>query len=82
MVLSPNPVGQDNVVNIPVDLEKVSDALFRVMTVDGRLMTEQVMDKFQKQNIQLQVNDYPSGTYLIQILTPDGIMTKRFVKAN
>lgn len=82
MVLSPNPVGQDNVVNIQVDLEKVSDALFRVMTVDGRLMTEQVMDKFQKQNIQLQVNDYPSGTYLIQILTPDGIMTKRFVKAN
>ena len=82
MLISPNPVGQDNVVNVQVDLEKVSDALFRVMTVDGRLMTEQVMDKFQKQNIQLQVNDYPSGTYLIQILTPEGIMTKRFVKAN
>ena len=82
MLVSPNPVGQDNVVNVQVDLEKVSDALFRVMTVDGRLMSEQVLDKFQKQNIELQVNDYPSGTYLIQILTPDGIMTKRFVKAN
>ena len=80
MVVSPNPVGQDNVVNIQIDLEKASDVLFRVMTVDGRLMAEQVMDKFQKQNIELQVNDYPSGTYLIQILTPDGIMTKRFVK--
>ena len=82
MLLSPNPVGQDNVVNIQVDLEKVSDALFRVMSVDGKLMSEQVMDKFQKQTIQLQVNDYPAGTYLVQILTPEGIMTKRFVKAN
>ena len=82
MLLSPNPVGQDNVVNIQVDLEKVSDALFRVMSVDGKLMSEQVMDKFQKQTIQLQVNGYPTGTYLVQILTPEGIMTKRFVKAN
>ena len=80
--LSPNPVGKGSMVNINVDLEKSSDALFRVMSVDGKLMTEQVLDKFKTQNIQLDVNTYPSGTYIVQILTQEGIMTKRFVKAD
>lgn len=82
MVLSPNPVGKDNIVNINIELEKNSDVLFRVMSVDGKLMTEQVLNKFQNQNIQLETQTYPTGTYIVQILTPDGIMTKRFVKAN
>ena len=82
MVLSPNPVGRDNIININIELEKNSDALFRVMSVDGKLMSEQVLDKFQNQNIQLETQTYPSGTYIVQILTPEGIMTKRFVKAN
>ena len=77
--LSPNPVGKDYL-NIDVQLEKASDALFRVMTIEGKIVAEQVLDKFEKQNIQLEVNNYPSGTYIIQILTPQGIMTKRFVK--
>ena len=77
--LSPNPVGKD-FLNIEVQLEKASDALFRVMTIEGRLIAEQVLDKFERQNIQLEVNNYPSGTYIVQILTPQGIMTKRFVK--
>ena len=79
--LSPNPVGKDYL-NIDVQLEKASDALLRVMTIEGRMIAEQVLDKFEKQNIQLEVNNYSSGTYIIQILTPQGIMTKRFVKAN
>ena len=77
--LSPNPVGKDYL-NINVQLEKASDALFRVITIEGRLIAEQVLDKFERQNIQLEVNNYPSGTYIVQILTPQGIMTKRFVK--
>ena len=77
--LSPNPVGKDYL-NIDVQLEKASDALLRVMTIEGRLIAEQVLDKFERQNIQLEVNNYPSGTYIVQILTPQGIMTKRFVK--
>jgi Secretion system C-terminal sorting domain len=82
MTLSPNPVGSDNVVNIDIELEKYSDALFRVYNLDGRLLTEQVLEKFQKQNVQLEVNEYSAGTYIVQILTPDGVMSKRFVKAN
>jgi Secretion system C-terminal sorting domain len=80
--LSPNPVGKGSMVNINVDLEKSSDVLFRVMSVEGKLMAEQVLDKFKTQNIQLDVNDYPNGTYMVQILTQEGIMTKRFVKAD
>lgn len=81
MAVSPNPVGKGGTVNINVELEKASDALFRVMSVDGKLMAEQVLDKFQTQNVELEVNTYPAGTYIVQILTAEGIMTKRFVKA-
>ncbi len=79
--LSPNPVGKDNFVNVDVQLETASDALLRVMSIDGRLVAEQVLQKFDKQNIQLDVSSYATGTYILQILTPGGIMTKKFVKA-
>jgi hypothetical protein len=82
MTLSPNPVGSDNVVNIDIELEKASDVLFRVYSLEGRLIAEQVLDKFKTQNVKLEVNDYSAGTYIIQILTPDGVMTRKFVKAN
>lgn len=80
MMVSPNPVGKDNVVNINIELERTSDALFRVISIDGRMMAEQILEKFQNQNIQLETQTYPAGTYLVQILTAEGIMTKRFVK--
>ena len=67
--------------NVDVQLETASDALLRVMTIDGRLVAEQVLLKFDKQNIQLDVSSYATGTYILQILTPEGIMTKKFVKA-
>lgn len=82
MTVSPNPVSKGSMVDINVDLEKASDVLLRVMSVEGKLMAEQVLDKFKTQNIQLDVNEYPNGTYLVQILTQEGIMTKRFVKAD
>ncbi len=81
MKISPNPVGKNAHLNIDVALEKTSDALLRVMTVDGKLVAEQVLAKFEKQNIQLQVSGYVAGTYFVQIITEDGIMTKRFIVA-
>jgi Secretion system C-terminal sorting domain len=78
MDVYPNPVGA-NFVNINVDLAKQSDAAIRVMSVDGRFMAEQVIDKLSKQNIRLDISDYPAGTYIAQILTADGIMSRRFV---
>ena len=79
--LSPNPVSKDNFINVDVQLETASDALLRVMSIDGRLVAEQILQKFDKQNIQLDVSSYATGTYILQILTPEGIMTKKFVKA-
>lgn len=80
MDVYPNPVGA-NFVNINVDLAKQSDAAIRVMSVEGRFMSEQVIDKLSKQNIRLDISDYPAGTYIAQILTADGIMSRRFVVA-
>ncbi len=79
MEISPNPVGKDAYLNIDVALEIASDALLRVMSVDGRLVAEQVLEKFEKQNIQLEVAEYAAGTYIVQIITERGLLTKKFV---
>ncbi len=79
--IMPNPVGREGYATINVELENATEALFRVMSIDGRLMAEQNLSNFKTHNIQLEVANYPSGTYLVQILTPQGIMTKKFVKA-
>ncbi|MBL7815480.1 MAG: T9SS type A sorting domain-containing protein [Saprospiraceae bacterium] len=78
MDVFPNPVGAD-FVNIQVDLAKQSDAAIRVMSVEGRFMAEQVIDALDNQVIRLDIKDYPAGTYIAQILTADGIMSRRFV---
>ena len=79
MDISPNPVGKDGYLNIDVALERASDALLRVMSVDGQLVAEQVLAKFEKQNIQLEVANYAAGAYFVQIITESGLLTKKFI---
>lgn len=80
MDIFPNPTGAD-FVNINVDLTKQADAAIRVMSVEGRMMAEQVIENLDNKNIRLDISTYPAGTYIAQILTADGIMSRRFVVA-
>ena len=78
MEVFPNPTGAD-FININVDLTKQVDGAIRVMSVEGRLMAEQVIENLDNKNIRLDISTYPAGTYVAQILTADGIMSRRFV---
>lgn len=76
--ISPNPVS-DNVLNLNIALEKQTDMVIRILSVDGKMLSEQSFDGFLKDNIKVSINNYTAGTYIAQILTADGIMSRRFV---
>lgn len=80
MDIFPNPTSA-TFVNINVDMVKQADAALRVYSVEGRFMLEQAIDNLGKKQIQLDIQDYPAGTYIAQILTAEGIMSRRFVVA-
>jgi hypothetical protein len=77
--LSPNPVSNGDYLNVNVGLEKTSDMLLRVMSLDGRLVAEQIFEKYSAGQIKVDINNYASGTYILQIATPEGILSKKFV---
>jgi Secretion system C-terminal sorting domain len=76
--VSPNPV-TDGQLNLDVALDKQSDMVVRIVSTTGQTLSEQHFDGFLKNQIQVNVNGYVSGTYIAQILTADGILSRRFV---
>ncbi|NJN35602.1 MAG: T9SS type A sorting domain-containing protein [Saprospiraceae bacterium] len=52
----------------------------RVYDLSGKLVMEQLFEKFKEQQIRIQIDGYSSGTHILQIITPDGYLTKKFVK--
>ena len=74
----PNPVSSD-FATLKFDLVKPYDVALRVFSVEGRFMAEQIIEKLDNQTVQLDVSEYSAGSYFVQILTSDGIMTKKFV---
>ena len=64
-----------------VDLVEKSEALVSIMTLDGRYISESVVDAMQKTQVQIDVSEYAAGMYIFKVTTAKGIMTKRFVVA-
>ena len=60
---------------------KPYDCALRVYSMEGRFLAEQVIEQLHKQTVKLDISDYPSGSYFIQVLTSDGIMTQKFIVA-
>ena len=76
----PNPAKGD-FATLQFNMAKPYDCALRVFSVEGRFMAEQVIEQLHKQSVKLDISDYPSGSYFIQVLTSDGILTKKFVVA-
>ncbi len=78
--ISPNPVSEGQI-NLDIALDKPTDMVVRIVSTDGKILSEQNYDGFHKNKVQVNVNGYVAGTYIAQILTADGIMSRRFVVA-
>jgi hypothetical protein len=74
----PNPVSA-GVVNFDIDLAKESNLEIRIMTLDGKVVQNQSFESFDKNVLQINVSELAAATYIAQITTDEGVLTKRFV---
>ncbi len=76
----PNPSNGD-FVTVKVELEKAQQAGIRITSIDGRVISDQETGLIQKDFIRVNTNELTNGVYLIQLLTQDGVKTKKLVIA-
>jgi hypothetical protein len=53
----------------------------QIVDNNGHLLEEQLFNNVQKENLNLNIENLVSGTYLLRILTPDGTSMKKLVVA-
>ncbi|MBK6931280.1 MAG: T9SS type A sorting domain-containing protein [Saprospirales bacterium] len=74
--LTPNPASDILRVNLDFG-QMTSKATVSLMNGLGRVMNSQLLNNFQSGQLTFQVNDLPSGTYLLSIRTADGVAIRK-----
>ncbi len=73
----PNPA--NDVLNISLNAENAQEVNISLLTVDGKLMGERMLQLQGKQTMQLSVNNLPAGFYFVRVSTNEGIMMTKVV---
>jgi hypothetical protein len=63
---------------INLKLPAANQQMLKLYNVQGQLLKAWQLDA--KDQMQLDLQDYPAGAYLLQLVTEDGVETKRLVK--
>ena len=79
MEIYPNPT--QNFITLDFDLEKSTDVIVRIVNINGQTVLDKQYGVTKKERTELNVSHLSNGTYLMQILTADGIKTKQFTIA-
>jgi Secretion system C-terminal sorting domain len=79
MEIYPNPT--QNFVTLDFDLEKSTDVMIRIVNINGQIVLDKQYGVTKKERTELNVSHLPSGSYMMQILTVDGVKTKQFTIA-
>ena len=74
--LFPNPTNSE--LTVAFELEETSPVIIKMMDATGRILQERRFEKAQTEQFQLEVAQYPVGTYLVNITSDEGVKTKRF----
>lgn len=74
----PNPVQE--IATIQMDLEKSSDVVMTLWTIDGQQLQSRILRKVNgKELVEINVNNYPSGNYLLTFQIGNAITAKQMV---
>jgi Secretion system C-terminal sorting domain len=74
----PNPATEK--ATLAVDFPHVMTAIaVHILDNTGRLLEEQVFTNVQKENLSLNIENLAAGTYMLRILTPDGVRTTKLI---
>ena len=77
----PNPV--QNIATIQMDSEKTNDVVLTLWTIDGQQLQSRILRKVNgKELVEIDVNNYPSGNYLVTFQVRNAITAKQMVIQN
>ncbi|PHI21010.1 hypothetical protein CEQ90_04820 [Lewinellaceae bacterium SD302] len=77
--IAPNPVQEQ--LNVTLELNSaVSEALVRILDINGRVVGQYKYEQVTNAPIQIDVNSLQSGTYFLSVATPEGYRMKKFIK--
>ena len=74
----PNP-SSASIVNLDIDLVKAAAVTIRVSAIDGKIINEQTFDNIQKDQVELNVNNFINGTYFVQLISELGTRTEKLI---
>ena len=75
----PNPA--NNVLNVELDLEDVSDATIIMASLDGKIIEVKELKNVSKRSLDFDVSQLPAGTYILKAYTETGSTTHKIVVA-
>ncbi len=79
-ILEASPSPATNFVNVNIDLvNQQSDALLRVLDAGGKVIESKVYSELQKEQLQLNVENWANGSYFLHLTTAEGIKAFHFV---
>jgi hypothetical protein len=74
VLIYPNPATDDITVEIP-DFSR--DAAISIYNIQGKLIMQQQMSQVRS---NVDISGLSQGLYMIKLITPEGIVTKKFIK--
>ncbi len=76
----PNPVRDE--LNLELDFVEVfEDVIIKITDLAGKEILVQNLSKIDQQISQINTSNFVQGAYTLQVITPSGVRTKRFVVA-
>ena len=78
MVVTPNPVTDR--LNLNIQLNAVQPVTVTVADLSGKVIITQDFEQVQQEVLSFNLPKLAAGTYLARIATPEGTLTKKFVK--
>ena len=78
-IITPNPFKHNLQIKLNLDLER--KAQINIFDFNGKLIYSQEAKRDQN-NIEILTNNWPQGTYSIQIVTPHQTTSRKIVKVN
>lgn len=78
MVVTPNPVVDR--LNLSIQLDQVQPVTVTVADLSGKVIITQDVEQVQQEVLSFNLPKLAAGTYLARIATPEGTLTKKFIK--
>ncbi len=76
----PNPVREE--LNLELDfVETFDDVIIKITDMAGKEIHVRNLSNIDQQITQINTSDFVQGAYTLQVITPNGVRTKRFVVA-